>query len=272
MPAVKVGDININYEIRGRGEPLLLIMGYGCSSDHWLDFPDRLAKEHQVILFDNRGTGSTDKPDIPYTAKMMAADTAGLLDALGIKKANVFGVSQGGMIAQEFAVTYPEKLINLILGSTWCGLSAGIPSNAEFMAFIMDPARATMTPEAKAKSNVPWLWAKDFIEKNQAAARRYIDMYVVKPTPDYVFTCQGNITMTFDCCERLPNIKVPTLVITGDQDRMVPYENSKIIADRIMGAELVVLKNSGHAFYTDQIDETARVMLDFLRRHPAPGA
>jgi pimeloyl-ACP methyl ester carboxylesterase len=198
---------------------------------------------------------------------MMADDTAGLLDAIGIKKANIFGVSQGGMIAQEFAATYPDRLINLILGCTWCGLSEGVPSSAEFMAFIMDPERAIMEPAAKAKTNLPWLWTKEFIEKNPDIGKRYIEMYAAKPTPAHVFISQGNVTMTFDCCDRLPQIKAPTLVITGDQDRMVPPENSRIIADKIPGAELSILQNSGHAFYTDQLEESSRVILDFLRRH-----
>jgi 3-oxoadipate enol-lactonase len=267
MPAVKVGDINIYYEIKGSGDPLLMIMGYGSYSGHWMDITDSLAREYQVILFDNRGTGSTDKPDMPYTVRMMADDAAGLLDAIGIRKTNVFGVSQGGMIAQEFAVSYPDRLINLILGCTWCGLSEGIPSTPEFMAFITDPERFSMTPEKKAETNLPWLWTKEFLEKNPDVGHRYIEMYAAKPTPPHVFISQGNVTMTFDCCDRLSQIMVPTLVIAGAEDRMVPPENSKIIADKIPGAEMAILTNSGHAFYTDQLEESSRVILGFLRRH-----
>ncbi len=113
MPVVKAGDINLYYEILGKGEPLTLIMGYGLSSGHWFAIRDILAREYQVVLFDNRSTGRSDKPDILYTAKMMADDVAGLLDKIGIGATNVFGVSMGGVIAQEFTLSYPQRVKTL---------------------------------------------------------------------------------------------------------------------------------------------------------------
>jgi 3-oxoadipate enol-lactonase len=121
MSMAKVGDINLYYEIHGKGEPLVLIMGYGLRGGHWLDMQDKLTREYRVIVIDNRGTGQSDKPEIPYTANMMAGDVAGLLDVLGIDAANVFGYSMGGSIAQEFALNYPHRLNSLILGATHCG-------------------------------------------------------------------------------------------------------------------------------------------------------
>ncbi|MCJ7515631.1 MAG: alpha/beta hydrolase, partial [Dehalococcoidia bacterium] len=99
MPTVKASDINIYYEIHGEGEPLLMIQGYAQYSGHWTTLIPPFSKEYRVIIFDNRGTGRSDKPEPPYTMKMMAADVKGLLDAIGIDKANIFGVSIGGMIA-----------------------------------------------------------------------------------------------------------------------------------------------------------------------------
>jgi 3-oxoadipate enol-lactonase len=209
MPTAKVGDINIYYESHGDGEPLLLIMGYGSYSGHWAPLIPYLSPEYRVISFDNRGTGQSDKPDIPYTIKMMADDASGLLDAIGVDAAHVFGVSMGGMIAQEFALNYPSKLKSLILGCTHCGGTKTI----------------------------------------------------------HGFARQAQGIMTHDTYDRLPQIKVPTLVIAGNADRLIPADNSRILASKIPSAELVILENAGHGFVTDAAAEATRIMLDFLRRH-----
>ncbi len=135
MPIAKVGDINLYYEVHGKGEPLVLVIGYTSDGSQWGHIMDKLAEVYRVIVLDNRGAGRSDKPKIPYTAEMMAGDIAGLLDVLGIGAASVFGFSMGGMIAQEFALNYPGRLINLILGGTTCGGSKGV-NDPEAMAFL----------------------------------------------------------------------------------------------------------------------------------------
>jgi pimeloyl-ACP methyl ester carboxylesterase len=137
MPTAKVGDINIYYEIHGKGEPLVLIYGYVGHSGLWFRQIPTLSKKYRVIAFDNRGIGQSDKPDIPYTMAMMAADIAGLLDIIGIDAAHVFGISMGGMIAQHFALNYPQRVISLILGCTYCGgLHSILPKPEVFTAFF----------------------------------------------------------------------------------------------------------------------------------------
>src|SRR5215218_2271434 len=116
MPRVQVGDIQINYEERGAGEPLLLIMGFGGSLAGWRpEFLDGLARSFRVIAFDNRGTGLSDKPEGSTTVAQMADDGVGLLDALDIPRAHVMGISMGGMIAQELALRHPERVVGLVL-------------------------------------------------------------------------------------------------------------------------------------------------------------
>ena len=266
MPTIKVYGVNIYYEIHGDGDPLLLIMGYGSNCGHWFAIRDRLAKEHRVIMFDNRGTGRSDKPDIPYTSKMMTGDIIGLLDVIGIGVTNVFGVSMGGMIAQEFALSYPERLKSLILGCTSCGGPKAIRSTPEATAFLFDPERAKLSNEEKAYSTIPWLWNKDFIEKNPEAVKRYVATTTEHPTPPYAYICQGNFIMTFNSYDRLPEIKAPTLVICGAQDRLIPPENSKILASRIPDAELAILENAGHGFISDTAEKSSKIILDFLRQ------
>jgi 3-oxoadipate enol-lactonase len=267
MPLAKVGDINLYYEIHGSGEPLVLIMGYGFRAGHWFAILDKLAAGNRVVVFDNRGTGRSDKPNIPYTAKMMAGDVAGLLDEIGISVTSIFGVSKGGMIAQEFALSYPGRLKNLVLGATSCGGTHAAPMPPETIAFLFDPERAKLTEEEKARDIIPWLWNKGFVDNNPEAIKRFIATTVEYPTPAQTLTCQGNALITFDSFDRLKGIKAPTLVISGTQDRIIPSGNSKLLAGEIPGAELAMIANAGHGFITDSTAEACKIILDFLQKH-----
>jgi 3-oxoadipate enol-lactonase len=266
MPTVKANDINIYYEIHGEGEPLLMIQGYSFYSGHWMTMLPKVAKEYKAIIFDNRGTGRTDKPEPPYTMKMMAADAKGLLDAIGIAKANVFGVSMGGMIAQEFALTYPDVVLDLIVGCSNCGGTESVAPTAEALAFLFNPEAARFTVEERARATAPWIWTQDFIDKNPQAVEELVAVTAKYPTPEQGFAGHGQAIISHNTCDRLNQIKVPTLVIAGDSDRLIPPENSKIIASKIPGAELVILKNAGHAF--TQSPDAPKAILDFLKRHP----
>lgn len=267
MPTARVGDVNIYYESQGDGEPILLIMGYGLYSAHWTTLIPPLSREYRVISFDNRGTGRSDKPEIPYTIRMMADDTKGVLDATGVESAHVFGVSMGGMIAQEFALNYPDRLRSLILGCTFCGGAKAIPPTPEALAFLTNPEMAKLPVEEQARVTVPWLWTQEFIDKNPEAVELFVDITSKYPTPPHGYACQAQAIAFHDTYERLPQIAAPTLVITGDADRIIPTENSRILASQIPDAELVILENSGHGFISDAEAESNRAILDFLRRH-----
>jgi len=268
VPTVRVGDINIYYEIHGDGEPLLLINGYGQYSGHWAALIRHLSREHRLIIFDNRGTGRSDKPEIRYSIKMMAADARGLIDALGIDRAHVFGISMGGMIAQEFALNYPERVISLILGCTECGGKNAVPQTKEAKEFLFGAEMAKLSAAERARLAPPMLWNQGFIDKHPEAVEFYVETTLKFPTPPHSYACQARAIWSHDTYDRLPQIKAPTLVIAGDADRIIPVGNSKILASRIPGAELVMLKNSGHGFFGDAARESITTILDFLKRHP----
>jgi pimeloyl-ACP methyl ester carboxylesterase len=265
MPTVKVGDINIYYESHGDGEALLLIMGYGAYSAFWgLQIPS-FSQEYRVISFDNRGTGQSDKPNMPYTIKMMADDAKGLLDAIGIDSAHVLGVSMGGMIAQELALNYPDRVKSLILGCTFYGGTKAIQPTPEVQESLREMGKLPV--EEQAREMAPLLWSQEFIDKNPVALELFVAITAKYPTPPHGFVCQAQAIEAHDTYDRLPQIKAPTLVITGDMDRIIPAENSKVLASRIPNAELVVLKNLCHGFFGEAVEETNRIILDFLRRH-----
>ena len=267
MPIAKVGDINLYYEVHGSGEPLVLIMGYRASHVGWFLIQDKLASEHRVILFDNRGTGRSDKPEIPYTTKMMASDIAGLLDVLDISAACVFGHSMGGAIAQEFALNYPDRLNTLILGGTTCGGSKAVSPTPEAIAFLLDPELAKLPVADRLRATIPWVWNKEFVDNNPVAMERYIALASEYPTPPHAIVSQQNALLTHDTYDCLPDIKAPTLVIAGSKDRIVPFDNSKLLASRIPNAELAIIENAGHEYFDDSAEKSSKIILDFLRRH-----
>lgn len=268
MPTLKVGDINIYYEIHGEGEPLVLIMGYGANSRWWDPQIPVFSQEYRVIAFDNRGTGQSDKPDIPYTMEMMEEDTVGLLEAIGIDAAHVFGASMGGMIAQEFALRHPDKVISLILACTTPGGRNAVMPDEEAMTFLFDhERRKALTLEEQARELLPFLFSQEFIEENPKRMDELIAGILEYVTPLHGYQRQGEAIMGFNAYGRLPEIKAPTLVMAGTADRLIPVENSRIIASRIPGAELVIFENMGHGFLGEAVEEANKAVLDFLRRH-----
>jgi 3-oxoadipate enol-lactonase len=267
MPVTRVNDINMFYEIHGEGDPLILIMGLGGDHFRWFRILPLLAENFKVLTFDNRGVGKTDKPDIPYTMKMMSDDIAGLMDAVGIDKAHSFGISLGGMIAQNFALLHPDRIISLMLGCTFCGGKYTV-SNEGTGPGVLDPSLIeTMLPEERAVEMMPALYSREFIDNNQDFVDIQIE-YARNNPPDIVgYRRQLGAAGTHDTYDRLPEIKLPTLVIAGDADALIPAENSRIIASRIPDSELVILEGMGHGFYTEANEETARILTAFMKRH-----
>ncbi|UCC16943.1 MAG: alpha/beta hydrolase [Dehalococcoidales bacterium] len=266
MSTVKVNDINIYYEIHGEGEPLVLIMGLGGDHFRWFRILPLLAENFKVFTFDNRGVGKTDKPDIPYSMEMMSDDVAGLMDAVGIEKAHVFGISLGGMIAQNFALLHPDRIISLVLGCTFCGGKHTISSEERTGPGVLDPSLIeTMLPEERAVEMLPALYSLEFIDNNQDFVDIQIE-YAKNNPPDIIgYRRQMGAAGTHNTYDRLPEIKIPTLVIAGDKDVLISVDNSRLIASRIPNAELVILKGMGHGFYTEANVETARILTDFIK-------
>jgi 3-oxoadipate enol-lactonase len=271
VPKVSVGDINIYYEEQGDGETIALVMGLGGGLPWMFRQFQAFSKQYRVVAFDNRGTGGSDAPDIPYTMEMLAGDLAGLLEAIGVKTAHVFGISMGGMIAQHFALLYPEKVKSLILGATTCGGTRRIIPDMEAIKVLFDMERMQkLTPEERAMETLPFVFSQEFINDNQALIQQLLAKMVGHVTPMHGYMRQAAAIMGHDTYERLPEIKVPTLVMAGDADKLVPVENARIIASRIPNAELVILKKMGHGFNIEAADIVNDTVLSFLRQHRIP--
>jgi 3-oxoadipate enol-lactonase len=267
MPfAVNDGN-RIYWEEHGEGEPILLIMGLGYSSDMWHRTTPLLSRHYRTILFDNRGVGRSDCPPGPYLISDMAGDAAAVVAAAGCDRVHVFGVSMGGMIAQEFALGYSERVESLILGCTAAGGPEAVRAAPEVMAALS--ARGLMAPEEGIQAMVPFIYdestPRERIDEDLEIRRRTF------PKAESYFAQIAGI-MAFESYSRLPRLNIPTLVIHGENDRLVPPGNGELIAKRIPGARLVLLKNASHIFITDQEDESHEAIMSFLEEHVSTSA
>lgn len=264
MPKINVNDITINYEIHGDGFPLLMITGVSICLKVWDNLLiDELSKRFKVILFDNRGSGQTDIPEGEYTIKMMADDTVGLMDALNINRAYIMGFSMGGMIAQEVALFYPQKVEKLILWAAACGGRKTIPPSLEVYKLFIG-AIEDLTSERMAKSTIPLVFTRDFIKNNP----QYIDDKIKKilkcRIPFRSYARQVRAMLNFNVCRRLKKMDIPTLILQGKKDILVPLQNGEILADLIPGAKLIIFENSGHAIYPHEPELFITSLLEFL--------
>ena len=249
MPKITVGDIDINYQIQGSGSPLLMIMGLSFSLLDWgKKFVDLLAPHYKLILFDNRDAGLTSQSTKSYDIVNMADDAAGLLGALKINKAHIFGVSMGGAIAQQLA--YPEKLDKLILGCTFAG--------GECSQF--GDISGLITGDL-----LPLLFTPSFIQNN----RQELEDLLKETTP---FHSQGEALQrqlqafaTHNTCDTLSNIKTNTLVLTGDKDVAIPSMNINALVREIPNAKFEIIADAAHGFFYSHADKTAHLIHSFLQ-------
>ena len=230
MPAVKVNDINMYYEIRGDGEPLVLIAGLGTDLTIYEPIIARLSKKYRVIAFDNRGVGRTDKPDIPYTIEMMADDTAGLLKAIGIKQAHVLGISMGGRIAMALTLQNPDLVKSLILASTYA---------------------------RQVKNARPPLWLR---------LMKYlpIRMFRKYPQQGYAFARQLKASRSYDCSDRLDEIRVPTLILHGTKDNLAPLPRAVEMQEGIKSSKMITFEGGHTFFFMGILEPFCNAVLEFL--------
>ncbi len=265
MPKIEVNDINIYYEVYGEGFPLVMIIGLSANIDWWTkDVIESLAEDFKLVIFDNRGTGKTSKTDIDFSIKMLADDTAGLMDALGFKRFHVLGISMGGMIAQELTLNYPERIEKLILGCTNCGGSKQIPPSAEVIEILRTP-KDDMTPEELINGTIPLLYTENFIKNNPDFIEYYKQELLKSPIAPDIFQRQVKAILNFNICLKLKKVTVPTLIIHGKKDILIPYENADIIAKRIPNSKVILLDNSAHIFFQPDSAKVINYIKEFLK-------
>jgi 3-oxoadipate enol-lactonase len=259
MAFVENQGVKIYWDEQGQGEPVLLIMGLAYPSQMWYRTRPLLASRYRTLVLDNRGIGQSDVPPGPYPIALMASDVKVVMDAAGIESAHVFGVSMGGMIAQEFALQYPARVRSLILGCTAAGGPTAVRAEPEAIQMLM--RREKMSPEQAAEASVPFVY-------DPATPRERIDEDVAIRRPwfpsaaGYAAQLQG--ILGWEAYSRINQIVAPTLVIHGESDRLIPPGNASLIAERIPVAKLVMIPHASHLFLTDQTEVSHHAILQFL--------
>ncbi len=258
MAFIENQGARIYWDEHGAGEPVLLIMGLGYPSYLWHRMRPTLAAEYHTIALDNRGSGRSDVPPGPYPIALMASDAAAALDAAQEASAHVFGLSMGGMIAQEFALQYPKRVRSLILGCTAAGGPNAVRATPEVTKVL---TARDMSPEEAAKAMRPYIYdastPPERVEQDLAIRRQWF------PRPEgYLAQLQG--IFSWEAYSRLSQIQAPTLVIHGDSDQLVPPGNGELIAARIPGAKLVMIPHASHIFITDQPEASREAIMGFL--------
>jgi pimeloyl-ACP methyl ester carboxylesterase len=261
MKTVPVGDIMMAYKEAGFGEPLILIMGYSGTMDLWDPrVVNQLAQRYRVIVFDNRGMGFTTSSDKQYTIRLFADDTAGLMDALGIRKAHIMGWSMGTNIAQELTLDYPEKVDKLILYAGDAGGKEALPPARQDIAVL---SNVSGTGRERGERLFRELFPPAWLKENPDPLTYFPKVSSTSPAENV--RRQNEAMMTWNgSYSRLPALKQPLLLITGDQDVLTPPGNSLIIAGQVPHSWVVRMRGGGHGLMYQYPNAFASIVLTFL--------
>ena len=260
MPIAQANGITINYEIHGEGEPLLLINGLADDLNSWGYQIEPFAQRYRTIIFDNRGLGGSDKPEGSYTTPQMAADARGLLDALGVERAHVLGVSMGGMIAQEFALAYPDRVGKLAL---CCTCSEPSEANKRLYRIWQETAPVLGLPQMM-KEVLLWCFTPEFFQEHPDTAQETEEALTGITQPVSGYLSQLNSIQTHDATSRLGRIAAPTLVLGAPKDLIFPPFQSEQLHAGIPDSQLRFTEHGGHAFLWEAPDEFNEAVLGFL--------
>ena len=264
MTVIGVGDIELDYERTGAGPPLLLIMGMSGTALHWGEpFLEPLRRDFDVIAYDHRGVGASSQLDGPVTIRQMAEDAASLLAALEIDSAHVVGISMGGMIAQELALAHPERVRTLALGCTYCGGEGSTLTSPEVLQRLTEALMSGDRERALRvgfEANVSAAMAAD-----ERAYESFLEIANVRAVAVPVVMAQMQACVAHDTRERLPQLSMPTLVLHGTEDQLLPVDNGRLIASLIPGSRLEIFDGVGHLFFWEQPQRSA----ELVREHAA---
>jgi pimeloyl-ACP methyl ester carboxylesterase len=262
---VAFDGVELDVERSGSGPPLLLIMGMSGTALSWGEpFLEQLREDFDVIAFDNRGVGaSTPLNDGQVTIEQMAEDAAGLLSALELDSVHVVGISMGGMIAQELALSHPERVRTLTLGCTYCGGDGSALSGPDVIQKLTE---AMMSGDREHAIRTGWeVNVSPGFADDAVAWPAFLDIAHRRAVAVPVIMAQMQACMAHETHSRLPGLKPPTLVVHGTEDQMLPAQNGRLIASLIPGARLEILDGVGHMYFWELPERSA----ELVREHAA---
>ncbi|MCB0688871.1 MAG: alpha/beta hydrolase [Saprospiraceae bacterium] len=262
---VNVQGVKIYYQERGQGAPLVLLMGFGADGNTWEKHVAVYEQYFRCILIDNRGVGKSDAPDGPYTTRMMAADTLAVMEHLKIEKASVAGISMGGAIAQELVLLAPQRILSLVLISTWPVFN----NYAKTIYRNLKKLRVTSEPNDFMELLQLWIFAPPYYEHHLAeledGQREARDN--TAPQSRSGFEGQLEACIHHNTVDRLKLIEVPTLITIGLMDIFTPPAFSNVLHKGIKNSELVDFPTGGHVHHWEDLERFNKVTLEFLQKN-----
>jgi pimeloyl-ACP methyl ester carboxylesterase len=266
MPLAQAGDIELSYERNGSGPPLLMIMGLSGTYSHWdAKFLRELRGDFELIIYDHRGVGASSPVREPFTITDLARDAAALLAALEIPDCHVMGFSMGGMVAQELALGHSELVRTLVLASTYCG---GIDSQPARLATLERLAAPVARGDREGAIQAAWeVNVSQRFGQDQEAHSRFMEIGRTRRVAVPIIGEQMRAIAAHDTSQRLCSLAIPTLVIHGTADQMVPVENGHMIARLIPEARLEILEGAGHLFFWEAPEGAAELVRAAGRSH-----
>jgi 3-oxoadipate enol-lactonase len=267
MPFARNGRLRVYYESAGSGPAVLVILGQGMSLESGWRTIERLSPHFRVLAFDNRDMGRSDRSPLPYVVAQMAGDANAVLEAAGERRAHVYGISLGGMVAQEFALRYRDRVAALVLGATTPGGPLAVPQDRQVLTFYTRVG--AMGPEEAEWAAVPYSYGTRTRRTHGDRIAEDIARRLHYPPDTLGYLHQVGAAATHSTLHRLSEISAPTLVVHGGQDKLQAPQNARLLADSISGAELRIWPEAGHLYVTDEPDADLEVA-QFLERHSAP--
>jgi 3-oxoadipate enol-lactonase len=259
MPLAKAGDIELSYERAGDGPPLLMIMGMSGTKHHWGErVLEELRRDFEVIVYDHRDAGDSTKTGQPFAISDLAVDAAGLMESLQLDSAHVMGISMGGMVAQELALAHPERIRSLTLGCTYCGGEGSALTSEDVMRRL---AEGMSSGDRERAVRTAWeVNVSPSFAANEDAYATFLARGMRYAMPVAVIMEQMRAIGAHDTSTRLPGLSLPTLVVHGTLDQMLPVENGHMIAGLIPDSRLEILEDVGHMYFLEQPERSAELV------------
>lgn len=262
MAVVEHDGARVHWYELGAGEPVVLIMGLGCSAAMWFRVAPKLAQRHRVIMLDNRGAGRTEvRSFVTHRITAMARDVVAVLDAANARNAHIVGFSMGGMIAQQLAIEFPDRVRSLTLLGTNCGGPHAVLADKAVTDLLF--AKGRQTPEQSLRTMMPFVYAKEtpasVLEEDMALR---LATYPVQRE----YEAQLHGLMSWTSYPHLPRIQARTLVMHGLQDQLIPPQNGRLLVNRIPTSQLIELPGASHWLHTDQPTAVLEAVQSFLAR------
>ncbi len=261
MPIARVGEVDLSYERSGSGPPLLAIMGMSGTLLSWGEpFMASLRERFEVIAYDHRGVGESSRMEAPFTTTDLAEDAAGLLDALEVESAHVLGISMGGMVAQELVLAHPQRVRTLTLGCTYCGGEGSALASPSVGQRLVESLRSGDRELALRTGWEICISPRHVHDDELYAAYRAIALQ--RRAPQAVIMAQMQAIFAHDTSARLSALEMPTLIVHGTADELIPVQNAHVIAGHMPVARLELLDEVGHLFFWELPQRSAELVCE----------